>query len=99
MIDTSIGAPDTAVLLVENTGELAHAAAGGYLRPEPFHRGAERTRSDHGGVGLGLAIVERITRAHDGTLTITPRPSGGLRITVELPATPGADTRHLGGPG
>ena len=44
---------------------------------------------DHAGVGLGLAIVKSITQAHDGTLTLTPRPDGGLRVTVQLPAPPG----------
>ena len=34
---------------------------------EPFNRGAQRMRSDHAGVGLGLAIVNSITGAHDGT--------------------------------
>jgi DNA-binding response OmpR family regulator len=50
---------------------------------EPFRRGADRTRTHHAGVGLGLAI----TRAHDGTLTLTPRSAGKIRITVELPST------------
>jgi two-component system sensor histidine kinase VanS len=36
-------------------------------------------------VGLGLAIVDSITRAHDGTLTLTLRPAGGLHVTVRLP--------------
>jgi two-component system sensor histidine kinase VanS len=43
-------------------------------------------RTDHAGVGLGLAIVRSITQAHDGTLTLTPRAGGGLRVTVQLPA-------------
>ena len=55
---------------------------------EPFQRGTERIRGDHAGVGLGLAIVESIAQAHDGTLTLTPRPGGGLRVTVPLPAAP-----------
>lgn len=53
---------------------------------EPFQRGTERLHTAHAGVGLGLAIVKTITGAHDGTLTLTPRPAGGLRVTVELPA-------------
>jgi two-component system sensor histidine kinase VanS len=53
---------------------------------EPFQRGTERIHTDHAGVGLGLAIVESITQAHDGTLTLTPRQAGGLRVTVQLPA-------------
>ena len=44
-------------------------------------------RSDHAGVGLGLAIVNSITQAHDGTLTLTPRAAGGLCVTVQLPIT------------
>ena len=55
---------------------------------EPFQRGTERRRSDDAGVGLGLAIVESITRAHAGVLTLTARSDGGLRVTVELPAAP-----------
>ncbi|MEV0259327.1 HAMP domain-containing sensor histidine kinase [Streptomyces sp. NPDC050732] len=81
--------PTTVVLTVENTGEpLTPQLVSTFT--EPFQRGTERTHSDHAGVGLGLAIVSTITRAHDGTLTLTPRPAGGIRITVELPATPPA---------
>ncbi|WP_031066762.1 sensor histidine kinase [Streptomyces sp. NRRL WC-3742] len=81
--------PDGVVLTVENTGEWVTPELAATLT-EPFQRGTERIRTDHAGVGLGLAIVRTITHAHDGTLTLTPRPAGGLRITVELPAGPGA---------
>jgi two-component system sensor histidine kinase VanS len=76
--------PGSAVLTVENTGALLPPQLLSTLT-EPFQRGSERIRGDHAGVGLGLAIVERITQVHDGTLTIVPRPAGGLRITVTLP--------------
>ena len=77
------------MLTVENTGEQLTPQLVSTLT-EPFQRGTERVHTDHAGVGLGLAIVKTITQAHDGTLTLTPRPAGGLRITVELPApTPG----------
>ena len=78
--------PETVVLTVENTGEKLTPQLVSTLT-EPFQRGTERIRTDHAGVGLGLAIVKTITHAHDGTLTLTPRPAGGLRITVELPVT------------
>jgi two-component system sensor histidine kinase VanS len=72
------------VLTVENTGaELAPQAVA--TLAEPFQRGTERTRAEHAGVGLGLAIVDSITRAHDGALTLAPRPAGGLTVTVQLP--------------
>jgi two-component system sensor histidine kinase VanS len=74
-------------LTVENTGEKLTPQLASTL-VEPFQRGAERRRTDHAGVGLGLAIVNSITQAHDGTLTLTPRAAGGLCVTVQLPATP-----------
>ncbi|MFJ9175849.1 sensor histidine kinase [Streptomyces sp. NPDC102360] len=77
--------PSAVLLTVENTGETLAPALVATLT-EPFQRGTERIRGDHAGVGLGLAIVQSITRAHDGTLTLTPRASGGLRVTVRLPA-------------
>jgi two-component system sensor histidine kinase VanS len=85
-VTTSVD-PKTVTLTVENTGKK--------LTPqlvttivEPFQRGTGRIRTDHAGVGLGLAIVKSITQAHDGTLTLTPRPAGGLHVTVRLPAAP-----------
>jgi two-component system, OmpR family, sensor histidine kinase VanS len=79
--------PNSAELTVENTGEQLTPQLVATLS-EPFQRGTERIRTDHSGVGLGLAIVKSITQAHDGTLTLTPRAVGGLRVTVQLPATP-----------
>jgi two-component system, OmpR family, sensor histidine kinase VanS len=78
------------LLTVENTGEQLTQELVSTLA-EPFQRGTERIRTDHAGVGLGLAIVRSITKAHDGTLTITARPAGGLRVTVQLPAAPHTD--------
>jgi two-component system sensor histidine kinase VanS len=79
--------PENAVLTVENTGEKLTPQLAATLA-EPFQRGSRRIRTDHSGVGLGLAIVKSITHAHDGTLTLTPRAAGGLRVTVQLPAAP-----------
>jgi two-component system, OmpR family, sensor histidine kinase VanS len=84
--------PKSAVLTVENTGEKLTRQLVSTLA-EPFLRGTKRIRTDHAGVGLGLAIVKSITQAHEGTLTLTPRAAGGLRVTVLLPAPPS----HTGG--
>jgi two-component system, OmpR family, sensor histidine kinase VanS len=73
--------PKSAVLTVENTGETLTPELVSTLA-EPFQRGTKRIRTDHAGVGLGLAIVKSITEAHDGTLTLTPRADGGLRVMV-----------------
>ncbi|GGX06681.1 sensor histidine kinase [Streptomyces lomondensis] len=76
------------VLRVENTGRPVPAELVPTLT-EPFRRGTERVRTDeHAGVGLGLAIVHSVVRAHDGTLDLVPRPAGGLLVMVRLPGTP-----------
>jgi two-component system sensor histidine kinase VanS len=75
--------PEHVELTVENTGEQLTPQMAATL-VEPFQRASRRIRTDHGGVGLGLAIARSITQAHDGTLTLTPRPGGGLRVTVQL---------------
>src|SRR4029450_1496997 len=79
--------PQSVVLTVENTGEKLTLQLVATLA-EPFQRSTKRIRTDHAGVGLGLAIAKSITQAHDGTLTLTPRDEGGLRATVQLPAAP-----------
>ena len=78
--------PSFVMLTFENTGEKLSAELVSTLT-EPFQRGTERIRADHAGIGLGLAIVMSITQSHDGTLTIAPRAEGGLRVSVQLPAT------------
>ncbi|WP_322769482.1 HAMP domain-containing sensor histidine kinase [Frankia sp. Cr1] len=49
---------------------------------EPFVRGAvDGTR----GAGLGLSIVRAVVDAHDGEISSTARPTGGMDIAVHLP--------------
>jgi two-component system, OmpR family, sensor histidine kinase VanS len=84
---TTSGHPKTVELTVENTGQKLTPQLVATLA-EPFQRGTQRIRTDHAGVGLGLAIIKSIAQAHDGTLTLTPRIAGGLCVTVQLPAAP-----------
>ena len=79
--------PTTVVLTVENTGERLTPQLVATL-VEPFQRGTARIRDGHAGVGLGLAIVKSIAQAHDGTVTLSARATGGLCVTVQLPAAP-----------
>ena len=79
--------PESVMLTVESTGEKLTPQLVSTLT-EPFRRGTERIRTDQAGVGLGLAIVRSIVQAHDGSLALTPRTAGGLRVTVQLPAAP-----------
>jgi two-component system sensor histidine kinase VanS len=82
---TASAHPKYTELTVESTGDKLTPQLVSTLA-EPFQRGSRRIRTDHAGVGLGLAIVKSITQAHDGTLILTPRSAGGLRVTVQLPA-------------
>jgi signal transduction histidine kinase len=75
---------DRVVLVVTNTGPVVppYEVESPF---QPFRRlHAERTGSDRG-VGLGLAIVASVTRAHGGTVTATPNPRGGLTLRVTFP--------------
>jgi signal transduction histidine kinase len=68
--------------------------------PEAFARIFDRfARADaarsraRGGVGLGLAIVDAIAKAHDGRCTVEPSPKGAtfvLRLPGFVPAAGGA---------
>ncbi|WP_353115040.1 HAMP domain-containing sensor histidine kinase [Microbacterium sp.] len=72
-----------AELTVGNTGAVIDETTIATLT-EPFQRGQRTT--EHGeGVGLGLAIVASIVRAHDGTLVLQPLSGGGLAVIVRLP--------------
>jgi len=42
--------------------------------------------ADHAGVGVGLAIAERIAERHGGALLIAARDGGGAVVRVTLPA-------------
>lgn len=53
---------------------------------EPFAQGEAGLRSK-GGVGLGLAIVERCALLLGGTVRVANRAEGGARFTLEIPVT------------
>lgn len=54
---------------------------------EPFRRGRGRPGN---GLGLGLAVVRAITLSHEGAITATPRPGGGITVHIDLPRRPRA---------
>jgi two-component system osmolarity sensor histidine kinase EnvZ len=62
---------------------------------QPFTR-LEAARTGAASAGLGLAIVDRVARAHGGTFDLLPRPGGGLVARVLLPIS--ADRRSPAGP-
>lgn len=50
---------------------------------QPFMQMASARRDK--GAGLGLAIVDRIARLHNGSINLLPREGGGLEAHLELP--------------
>ncbi|MBY8871336.1 HAMP domain-containing protein [Micromonospora sp. PLK6-60] len=69
-------------LVVANSGPVVPAGAVPQLF-EPFTRVAGRVGSARG-IGLGLSIVRAVVRAHDGVVTVSARPEGGLLVEVRL---------------
>jgi signal transduction histidine kinase len=84
-VELTRGAGET-VLIVRDTGP---GIPPDFL-PKVFDRFAQADDSvtrAHGGLGLGLAIVQHIIEHHDGTVTVSNGPPGtGAIFTVRLPA-------------
>ena len=54
----------------------------------------------YGGLGLGLAFVQRIVEAHQGWIEVSSEPDRGTRLTIVIPAaTAGGDGSPGGAPG
>ena len=69
------------VTVIEDDGPGLPEAA----RAEVLKRGA-RLDEDAPGSGLGLSIVDDLTRAYGGRLTLGDSDMGGLKVVLELPA-------------
>lgn len=52
---------------------------------EPFYRRESSRSRETGGIGLGLAVVRSVARAHGGDVSLENRTSGGLTARVRLP--------------
>jgi signal transduction histidine kinase len=52
---------------------------------EPFYRREPSRSRETGGIGLGLAVVRTIARAHGGDAELQNRKNGGLTARVRLP--------------
>jgi two-component system sensor histidine kinase CpxA len=52
---------------------------------EPFYRIDDSRVRETGGVGLGLAITQRVARLHGGSVRAANRLEGGLLVEMRLP--------------
>lgn len=52
---------------------------------DPFYRREPSRSRETGGIGLGLAVVRTVARAHGGDAELQNRPQGGLTARVRLP--------------
>ena len=65
---------------------------------ERFFRGDPSRSRDHGGAGLGLAIVAAIVEAHGGEVAVESTPGAGTTFRVTLPDrdVPSTEPAQLG---
>ena len=75
--------PDSATISVEDRGDGIPASEQRRIF-EPFYRvGSELTRTTRG-AGLGLALVQRLARAHGGDVSVRSDPGKGATFVVRL---------------
>jgi signal transduction histidine kinase len=85
-------------LEARRTGDMLHAeVADGGCGIDPaflpyvfdrFRQGDQSPTREHGGLGLGLAIVRSILEAHGGTVSVSSEGLGrGARVHIALPAS------------
>jgi signal transduction histidine kinase len=54
---------------------------------EPFWQNEAYRRQTKEGIGLGLAITQRLVQAHDATIEVESREGEGTTVTIHLPAS------------
>jgi two-component system OmpR family sensor kinase len=60
-----------------------------------FYRADQSRARDHGGAGLGLAIVASIVTSHGGRVGVSNAPGAGARFRVELPRMGYGEPDHV----
>jgi two-component system sensor histidine kinase CpxA len=74
---------DAAIIRVSDRGPgVPDAELSDIFRP--FYRVANARDRESGGVGLGLAIADRVARVHGGSIHAENRAGGGLEVVLNL---------------
>ncbi len=54
----------------------------------PFRQVDDSTTRPFGGLGIGIALADRVARVHGGRLLATSRPNGGSSFVLSIPLIP-----------
>jgi two-component system, OmpR family, sensor histidine kinase CpxA len=78
--------PKAIIRVIDSGPGVPEESLGKIFRP--FYRIDDARGRQTGGVGLGLAITDRVVRLHGGTVHAENRSEGGLVVEIRLPAVP-----------
>jgi len=60
----------------------------------PFYRVSDARDQQSGGVGLGLAITDRVVRLHGGSVSAANAAGGGLEVQIRIPVAADSEQGH-----
>ncbi len=81
----SLSRDETAALLAVEDRGIGIANEELALLFEPFYRSATARGTGTPGLGLGLAVAERLARSFEGTIEVSSQLGEGSRFTLRLP--------------
>jgi two-component system, NarL family, sensor histidine kinase BarA len=81
-----LGTPDWLEISVQDFGE-GIADEDQNVIFEPFTQLDDSTTREHGGAGLGLALVKQFISAHNGKVEVHSTPNEGSRFVIRVPAS------------
>ena len=93
------GSVQAALITSNGAAQLTVRDTGAGIAPDDlsrvfdrFYREDRARTRDRAGAGLGLAICRTIVEAHDGTIAVNGRPSGGTVVDVRIPLDGATDS-------